>query len=291
MSFTNETSDDRYDNSRILSPEQHQYFTGITWQHFLSRGVLTTTLGRTFTKYEAVQRDSLIPPNDVFRSFSTEGENSLRVDLVVQPSARLELNVGSLSKYASTLTYDMFLDGPLRLDQNGTPQPLTVDTSFTAFRTAAYAEARYHLTRALRVTGGVRGNYYGFLDEFRLAPRLGLRVEATASTSVTLGYARIYQAPSYVWLVGDPDNAAALEPITADQAVLGVERVLREDLKLQVEGYIKFYGDYPARVFRPQAYQEQLLWDQGAGTDSSASLAPDCLKEIIQGHLSGESFD
>jgi hypothetical protein len=253
VSFTNETADDRYDNSRILSPEQNQYFTGLTWQHFLTRGVLTTTLGRTFTKFDAVQQDSLVPPNDVFRSFSTEGENSLRVDLVLQPSDRLELSVGSIAKYASTLAYDMFLDGPLRLDDNGRPRPLEVDTSFTAFRTATYAEARYHLTTALRVTGGVRGTYYGFLDAFRLAPRLGLRLDLAPNTSVTAGYARVYQAPSYIWLVGDPQNVANLTPIRADQAVLGVERVLRQDLKLQVEAYVKGYGDYPARVYRPQA--------------------------------------
>jgi hypothetical protein len=253
VSFTNESADDRYDNSRILSPEQNQYFTGLTWQHFLDRGVLTTTLGRTFTKYEAIQRDSLVPPNDVFRSFSTEGENSLRIDLVLQPSDRLELNVGSLTKYASTLAYDMFLEGPLRLDQDGAPQPLAVDTSFTAFRTAAYTEARYHLTPSLRITGGVRGTYYGFLDAFRVAPRVGVRFDATTNTSVTLGYARLYQAPSYVWLVGDPDNVDQLTPIKADQAVIGLERVLREDLKLQIEGYVKLYGDYPARLYRPQA--------------------------------------
>jgi hypothetical protein len=253
VSFTNETADDRYDNSRILSPEQNQYFAGLTWQHFLNRGVFTATLGRTFTRFDAVQQDSLVPPNDVFRSISTEGENSLRIDLALQPSARLALNVGSLSKYASTLSYDMFLDGPLRLDQNGDPQPLSVDTSFTAFRTAAYAEARYYITSALRVTGGVRGIYYGFLDAVRVAPRVGLRFDPTARTSLTVGYARLYQAPSYVWLVGDPGNVDLLTPIAADQAVLGLERVLREDLKLQVEGYVKWYGDYPARVFRPQA--------------------------------------
>jgi hypothetical protein len=253
VSFTNETADDRYDNSRILSPEQNQYFTGVTWQHFLTRGVLTTTLGRTFTKYDAIQQDSLVPPNDVFRSLSTEGENSLRVDLVLQPSDRLELNVGSIAKYASTLTYDMFLDGQLRLDDSGLPQPLQVDTSFTAFRAATYAEARYHLTTALRVTGGMRGTYYGFLDAFRLAPRLGLRLDVAPNTGITAGYARIYQAPSYIWLIGDPRNVDNLTPIRADQAVLGFERILREDLKLQVEAYVKAYGDYPARVYRPQA--------------------------------------
>ena len=273
VSFTNETADDRYDNSRILSPEQNQYFTGLTWQHFLDRGVLTTTLGRTFTKFEAVQRDSLVPPNDVFRSFSTEGENTLRVDLVLQPTARTELNVGSVSKFASTLAYDMYLDGSLRRDESGTPQPLAVDTTFTAFRTAAYADVRYHLTQRLRLSGGLRGTYYGFLDAFRLAPRVGLRFEPVTTTALTLNYARTYQAPSYVWLVGDPDNSETMVPITADQMVAGVERRLRDDLKLQVEGYVKLYSNYPARVFRPQAVLAPAGFED-ATTDIPFGLEP-----------------
>ena len=253
VSFNDETADDRYDNSRILSPEQNQYVAGLTWKRFLGPSLLTVTLGRTYVKFESAQRDSLVPPNDVFRSFSTEGENSLRVDLLLEPTRRLELNVGSATRYASKLQYDVFLDGALRVDQDGMPQPLTVDTSFTAFRTTAYAEARYYLTPTLRLSGGLRGSYYGFLDAIQVAPRLGARLEIDRRTAVTLSYGRTYQAPSYIWLVGDPDNQESLVPIRADQVVAGIEREVRPDLKLQLEGYVKRYGDYPARAFRPQA--------------------------------------
>jgi len=253
VSFNDETADDRYDNSRILSPEQNQYVAGLTWKRFLGPSLLTVTLGRTYVKFESAQRDSLVPPNDVFRSFSTEGENSLRIDLLLEPTRRLEVNVGSATRYASKLRYDVFLDGALRVDQDGMPQPLTVDTSFTAFRTTAYAEARYYLTPTLRLSGGLRGSYYGFLDAIQVAPRLGARLEIDRRTAVTLSYGRTYQAPSYIWLVGDPDNQESLVPIRADQVVAGIEREVRPDLKLQLEGYVKRYGDYPARAFRPQA--------------------------------------
>ena len=274
VTFFNETADDRYDNSRILSPEQNQYFAGLTWEHLLERGLLTVTLGRTYTRFRSLQQDSLVPPTDVLRGYSTEGENSLRADLVLDPAPRLELDVGSVTKFASTLDYDVFLDGSLRLDQNGVPRPLTADTSFTAFRTAAYAEARYWVTSAARVSVGLRGNYYGFLsDAFRLAPRVGLRLEPAATTAVTLSYARTYQAPSYIWLVGDPANADSLGPFHADQVVVGIEHRLREDLKLQAETYYKVYGDYPARIFRPEAVLAPAGYED-ATTDIPFGLEP-----------------
>ena len=274
VTFFNETADDRYDNSRILSPEQNQYFAGLTWEHLLERGLLTVTLGRTYTRFRSLQQDSLVPPTDVLRGYSTEGENSLRADLVLDPAPRLELDVGSVTKFASTLDYDLFLDGSLRLDQNGVPRPLNADTSFTAFRTAAYAEARYWVTSAARVSVGLRGNYYGFLsDAFRLAPRVGLRLEPAATTAVTLSYARTYQAPSYIWLVGDPANADSLGPFHADQVVVGIEHSLREDLKLQAETYYKVYGDYPARIFRPEAVLAPAGYED-ATTDIPFGLEP-----------------
>ena len=274
VTFFNETADDRYDNSRILSPEQNQYFAGLTWEHLLERGLLTVTLGRTYTRFRSLQQDSLVPPTDVLRGYSTEGENSLRADLVLDPAPRLELDVGSVTKFASTLDYDVFLDGSLRLDQNGVPRPLTADTSFTAFRTAAYAEARYWVTSAARVSVGLRGNYYGFLsDAFRLAPRVGMRLEPAATTAVTLSYARTYQAPSYIWLVGDPANADSLGPFHADQVVVGIEHSLREDLKLQAETYYKVYGDYPARIFRPEAVLAPAGYED-ATTDIPFGLEP-----------------
>jgi hypothetical protein len=74
-----------------------------------------------------------------------------------------------------------------------------------------------------------------------------------AGSAVTLSAGRYYQAPSFIWLVGDPDNERRLRPIRADQVVVGYEHLLRPDLKFQLEGFFKRYTSYPVRLFRPQA--------------------------------------
>jgi len=62
---------------------------------------------------------------------------------------------------------------------------------------------------------------------------------------------RYYQSPSYIWLV-DKQNTD-LQPMKADQIVLGYAHTPLQDVKVQLEVFYKFYDNYPARVYRPQA--------------------------------------
>lgn len=253
VTFFNDDAEQRYDNSRVVAPSQRQYFSGLTWRRLLDRGVLDVTLGRTWTRFTTIQNDSLDPPNTIFRALSTEGETSLRADLSVQATPRIELSGGAQVKYASTLDYDVLLPGYARLDAFGTPAPLTVDTSFTAARQALYGQVAWQATAKLRTTTGLRVDRYGFLDgAVRASPRLGARYAVAERTTLTASLGTYWQAPSYIWLIGDPSNRA-LPPFRADQGVLGVQHLLRPDVKLQFEAYAKHYSGYPRRVFRPQA--------------------------------------
>lgn len=254
VEFSNENADDRYDNSRILAPEQKQYFGGLVWKRLLGNGVLTTTLGRTFSRFKTAQTDSLNPPQTVFSNRSAEGDNSLRVDLVQQVTPRFELNIGNVVRYASKLEYDILLDGRYRTDNLGVEQAFAKDTSFTAFRNATYVQGSFQASGALRAFAGARLEHYGFLDNtMALAPRLGLRAEVTPSVVVNVTAGRYHQAPSFIWLVGDASNPQRLRPIESDQVVLGFEVQPRADTRLQLEFFYKWYRDYPARSYRPQA--------------------------------------
>lgn len=253
VTFFNDDADKRYENSRVAAPTQRQYFSGLTWRRLVPRGLFTMTLGRTWTDFRTIQNDSLNPPSTIFRAFSTEGEQSLRADLSLQATPALELGLGAVARYASDLRFDLLVPGALRTDAGGTPRPLALDTGFTAFRSALYGQAAYQLTPRLRTTLGVRGDHYAFLDgAARLSPRLGARYALSARTTLTASLGRYWQAPSYIWLVGDPSNAN-LRPFRADQGVLGVEFLARPDLKVQFETYAKSYADYPRRLYRPEA--------------------------------------
>ena len=262
ITFKNDDPDNRFENSTVLGSSQDQYFSGLTWKRLLSNGVVTTTLGRTWSRFDAAQRDSSNPPQPIFGAQSTEGETSLRSDLVMQLSPRLELGAGLIAKYSGTLQYDITLPGVARLDAAGAPRALRVDTAFSAFRQAAYAQGSLQLTDRLRLTLGIRGDWYQFLrNAIRIAPRGTLAWSVDDVNTLTLAGGQYYQAPQTIWLVGDPQNVRTLQPLRADQVVAGWQRLLRPDVKLQVEAYAKQYRNYPGRAFRPRAVLQPSGFD------------------------------
>lgn len=285
ITFNNETADNRYENSRVVGNEQRQYFSGVTLKRVLARGVLDVTLGRTWSRYATAQYDSLSPPNPIFRANTTEGEQMLRADVQVEPRAGFELGAGAMVKFASTLDYDVMLPGFARVDAAGTPHPLLVDTTFTASRSAAYGQVSWKPMPRVRLTVGARGDYYPFLrDAFRVSPRMGARVGVNDQTTLTFAAGRYWQAPQFIWLVGDPSNRGALQPFRADHLVAGVEREVRSDLKVQAEAYYQRYAGMPARLWRPQAVLAPAGFDD-ITTDIPFGLEP--LRSIGTGRSYG----
>ncbi len=248
----NNDEENLFDNSRVTAPSQNQYFSGLTWRRLFDQGFMNVTLGRTFSVFNTIQQDTTGTP--IFQANSGEGENSLRVDAVWLPQSDIELSAGAIGKYASTLDFDVTLPGYARLDAQGRPAPLRVDTSFTALKYGIYAQAAWQVSPLFRVSVGGRIDGFTFLEENLVAsPRLSLTYTMTDDMTLSVSGGRYYQAPQYIWLIGDPQNASTLKPLRADQAVLSWQWVPRTDLKVQVETYYKAYGEYPVRLFRPQA--------------------------------------
>lgn len=276
VTFNNTTDENRFENSRVVAPQQDQYFSGLIWQRTLSKGLLTTTLGRTWTRYATTQNDSGGPdraPSVVFAANTTEGEQSLRTDLQWQLTPRVELETGVVAKYGSDLRYDLTVPGAFRRDADFVARPLRRDTSFTATRGALYTQATSRVGERLRLTLGVRGDWYGYLgNALRAAPRASAVWQHDARTTASVSAGRYWQPPQFIWLVGDASNAA-LRPFSADQLIASVARTLRDDVKAQLEVYGKRYGRYPARRFRPQAVLQPSGFDD-ATNDIPFGLEP-----------------
>lgn len=257
--FFNDTEDQRFSNARILGNSQNQYFTNISWKHLLDKGFVTLSLGRTYVNFDYLQTDSLLAP--VFRSDSREGESSLRADAVFLFDRNSEFSIGAQGKLAR-IQGNFALTPTVNTVQTGQRLPTLENVwDSTAFKGSAYVQYARTLFDDLRVTLGGRMDYFNLIDEeFAFAPRLAFRYSADPVTTFTLSGGSYYQAPSYIWLMSNAANTR-LKHVRVDQAVAGVERLLREDLLVRVEGYVKQYADYPASVSRPWL----VLANTGAG--------------------------
>jgi hypothetical protein len=272
VTFDNDDADARLDNARILAPAQDQAVAGLTWRRLLNAGVVTTTLGHTWSRFETAQRDSLLQP--IFANWSSEQETSLRSEATIRWDTRRTIEFGVLATHAAALEYDLALAGAVRRDDAGIAQPLALDTTFRATRLGAHASLSWELTPRWSLTTGVRGDRYGALnDAVRVAPRGALTFAPDDRTALTMSVGRYWQQPSFIWLIGAAGNARTLRPLRADHLVMGASRVLRPDTKLQVEVYGKRYADYPARVWRPSAVLQPSGFDD-ASTDIPFGLEP-----------------
>jgi hypothetical protein len=249
VSLNNDNFDNRFKNSTVAIPNQKQYFSGLTWQHLLGNGFINVTLGETYTNYSTFQNDSLL--NTVFKNNSKESETSLKTEIDLLLSPKIELTFGNQVKWATNLSYDILVPGYMRTDSIGTPSELKVDTNFTGYKNSTYASMTAGIGN-IKITFGGRLDYNNLLEtQLYVSPRGSLLYQLNDVTAFSLSLGRYYQSPSYIWLLGG--SPEKLNSIRADQIVLGFDHTPREDVKVQVELFYKWYAGYPARLYRPTA--------------------------------------
>ncbi len=276
----NSNDDNKFSNSKVAIPSQDQYFSGITWKHLFKNGFTTVTLGETFSVFSTFQKDSNLV--DIFRNKSREGETTLKTDVDFQLSPKINLTFGNQLKYAPNLTYDVIVPGYMRTSSTGDTVGLYQDTTLKTYKNASYVSLSASFGKTKLTLGG-RYDHYGFLeDKSYLSPRLSVIYQLNDVSAIILSSGRYYQAPSYIWLIGAPNQN--LKAIRSDQFVLGYEHTPMEDIKVQLEVFYKVYDNYPARVYRPQAVLAPSGFDD-ISSDIPFGLEP--LSSVATGFAQG----
>ncbi len=283
VAFFNRDAEDRFDNSRVLGTAQRQYAGGIIWQHLFGNGFSTVTLGRTFVQYNGTQRDSLLVP--VFSNRSKEAETSLRGDLVLNVAKGTELSFGAQLKYVGINTN---LALPRFVSSFGDTLALDVrDYQLTGYKSSAYSQISQRVHERVQLTLGGRADYYSLINEsFYFSPRASAIYDLSQVTSLTASAGVYYQSPSYVWLAANSANRD-LRATRVNQYIVGLEHLLRADLKVRVEGFVKRYSGYPASLERPYLVLANTGGGYGGSDENFASFGLDHLASIGTGRCRG----
>jgi hypothetical protein len=86
--------------------------------------------------------------------------------------------------------------------------------------------------------------------------------------------------------VSYPENRD-LEFVAADQVVFGIDHLLREDIKISLEGYVKWYSNYPASVTRTYLVLANTGAGYGGADEGYASFGVDPLVSQGKGQARG----
>lgn len=234
-----------FDNSHILLNDQKQWIGGMTLQHLFHDGMASISLAETINRYDFMQHDTLLRP--IFSNYADENTTALRGDVVFQFGAEGEISFGVQTKYAAM--YDAMYLVPFWTNYG---QQLSVNASVNAcsWKQAAYFQYIRSLG-SVRLTGGIRVDGNSLLEHsWKLSPRFSMTVLLMPRLTTAVSMGVYHQGPSMVWMVSNPQNRS-LSSITANQYVASAEYLLRDDFKIGLEGYEKYYRDYPASSMQP----------------------------------------
>lgn len=236
--------------------EQWSYTVGAVYKHFHQYGFTTVVLSRnmlnnsSFKYLDNVETDS----NLIYDYNSYESENKLRIEHTTR-KATFKYNYGAGLDYAR-YTNETFQ----KLYSGAGPDTVLYNSKVKLFQWNVFGQiSKNFFEDRLVVSLGLRmdaNNYTSYMSNLlhQVSPRLSFSYGLTRKLALNFNTGRYYQRPPYTTF-GFRDNQGELvnkdndiKYISSDHIVLGLEYLPVIDARLSLEGFYKFYSDYPFSV-------------------------------------------
>lgn len=251
----NETEEQRFLLESLPVNEQWNYALGATYRRFRSNGSDLFVISRNMLRNTAFKypgNDETLPRTLDY--VSDEIENKVRFERSTT-IGNFRLNFGFGGEYAQFLgdiEQKLFFNNQLIRVQNL--------TTFDMFKWSIFGQAtRSFAQNRLTLSLGIRSdanNYTGSMSNlfYQLSPRFSASYQLRKNLFMSGNLGRYFQLPPYVTLgFRNPDGVLVnktnnLRYISADHFVGGFEWLPTRTSKLTIEGFYKFYNNYPFSV-------------------------------------------
>jgi hypothetical protein len=244
------TEENRVTNAGLLDNTQNQYISGLNYRRLLDHGYLDFTLNANLYQYRFSQFDE----NEVeyFNSKADEQEFNMKLNHFWSVSNTIGIFAGISWKRVLNQNTTLFADTIYDRSGNRIPpsaigvSPINeIDAKSDKF--GAYAEFDWVMSPQISLNAGLRIDYFAFIDNpYFYSPRLSLKYKPLQKHSFRASGGIYHQSPSYVWIV-NPFNAK-LKALKNQMIIIGWDYLIRNDLRLSVEGYHKRYSDLPTGI-------------------------------------------
>jgi len=234
---------------------------GVTWRYLIGNtGFSTTTLSFGST-HNSVDSYETRTGRLLYENLSRENVARLRqVTSIVGGRHSLEFGLDGELELSG---YDLFFAEAT--DAFGSLQrQLRVDDTFRGGAVGAFATYTWHVSPRLVVAPGIRLDH-GFVNDRTIpSPRLRIGYDLSARSSVSLSAGRYVQRLPGTLIAQEARNRN-LRDMESWHVVAGFSRLLREDTRLTVEGYVKDYRYFPMDTEQPSLFIiDELFYKNGS---------------------------
>lgn len=247
----NETDNQRYLLSILPEQKQVFYTLGVRYRYFRPNGAWTFVVSRNMMINEAIKyRNNDKNQDRTLDYLSQEIENKLRIENITRYKG-FKITSGfsyEFSKYTNRSTFSYT-----------TPQgqfKANINSLVEFHRFALFAQAgRAFLNDKLNLSLGLRADANTYNRDMlqlykQLSPRFSLSYNFTKDIAFNFNTGHYYQTPSYT-LMGFRDNNGnlvnkdKLKYISCTHVVAGFEYQTPVNSKISIEGFYKYYNNYP----------------------------------------------
>ena len=222
-----------------------------------------------------------------FSNNSNEAEYTLKTDFNYFASKNVNLGWGAGHKIVQ-LKYKLWNEADtLFLYDPASPDPDTplgvfaaypeynVDRKINSHKNAVYGHFSWDMWTKLKLTGGLRYDYFEHNRFSSWSPRAGLAYRLNSRLTLNAAFGRHYQTPEYIIIAANQRNNLLRNKYT-NQFVAGIDVLLREDMQFIFEGYTKKYYDIPINKIyttpNPYDYDDQTYLNEGSGESMGVEL-------------------
>ncbi len=252
----NKTEEQKYILGFLPVNEQWNYTIGAVYKHFRNNGYDTWVVSRNHLnnrsyKYIDNESDSL----KILDYVSNETENKFRYEKNYRFTNGVKLNFGTNLEngiYDNRTLNTIVVDGiPVRINYSSTLDLFKF--GFFGHVTESFAGDRLTLSFGIRTDGN---NYSKNMSNplNQLSPRFSASYLLSRGLFLNVNAGRYFQIPPYTML-GYRDSTQilinkenGLKYIQADHLVAGIEWQPDENSSLSLEGFYKYYKDYPFSI-------------------------------------------
>jgi hypothetical protein len=242
------TIENRVFNAGVMDNTQYKGITGLNYRRLLKKGYLDLTLNMNLSRYHFSQIDE--NEKEFFKSDADEWEYGLKVQHTWAASKTLLIKSGTSVQFIRNKNTTVFADtiydrsgNRIPVSQLGIPKETRIDQ--TTQKEALFISGDWSPGPRWNLEAGLRADWYNFLNNpLSLAPRAAIKFKIHPKHSLKLSSGLYTQSPAYIWTI-NPENRN-LEILQNTMGVLGYDFLIRNDLRLAIEGYIKNYKNLPS---------------------------------------------